>query len=139
MSMLSATDKPTPDVQDQDEPRWSPPQNDAESRRPKNAKLLPAKIYANSQGSLYYRADYELRWLRVAKRQRNAWCREFSTADQARDVATMALASRHLLDWCERERAILRISKPASAVVKDSKRTAMPVVDVVEAATPVES
>jgi hypothetical protein len=119
--MLSASDKPTPDIQDHDEPRWSPPQNDQETRRPANSKLLPAKLYANSQGSMYYRADYELRWLRVAKRQRNAWSREFAGAEDAHDIASMAIASKHLLDWCEREAAVLRIAKPAAQVQKAAK------------------
>lgn len=108
--------------QEEDEPPIHNGTNLGPERIAKRRKnLLPAKVNANSLGSLFYRADYELRWLRVAKRQRNAWCREFSAADTARDIATMSICSKHLLDWCERERAILRISKPAASAVKERK------------------
>jgi hypothetical protein len=100
---------------------YDQPQADEISPDRFNRKTLPRRVTANSAGVVWYRSDYELRYLRVAKLCRCKVTAQFKRAAKAGDVAEMLACSRELREWCERERALLRIAKPAAQVIKVGK------------------
>lgn len=132
--MLSYTDVPPEAIN-------APLREQIGSRHKRNT--LPRKIESNSIGAIVYRADYELRWLRQAKKARLFWtpflCStalkralkgvpadvQEITAAVMHTVQAAQIASRELREWSEREAELLNIGKPArrtTSKIKSSMR-----------------
>lgn len=80
--------------------------------------LLPRKQTRNALGILWFRCDYELRWLRKCQRAVKRLERKMRTV---REVPELIGLSKALLDWSERERILLRIPLPAASKVPEPK------------------
>jgi hypothetical protein len=81
------------------------------TKRKLNAKSLPALVATNSSATLFYRADYELFWLRKSRREVTRLGRLIK---HCRTFAGVAALSKELREWCERERVLLRIKLPGT-------------------------
>ena len=88
---------------------------------PYQRNSLPIKVRANGEGIIWYRSDYELRYLKVARLCRVKIEASFKSAARKGDVPTMLQCSRELREWCERERSLLRIARPAAEAVRQPK------------------
>jgi len=72
-------------------------------------KSLQSASANNATGMVWYRADYELRWLRKSRRE----CVKIGRLmKRCRTFKGYAELSRALLEWCERERILLHIKLP---------------------------
>jgi len=113
-----------------------------------NRNTLPRKVESNSIGAVIFRADFELRWLRQAKKARCFWTLFLGasglkkalkglpadvqevTAAVMQTVQAAQIASRELREWSEREADLLGIGRPARRQAKERKTQQMPVVEL---------
>jgi hypothetical protein len=84
-------------------------------------KSLQSASAANANGIVWYRADYELHWLRKLRRESVKIGRLMK---RCRTFKGYAELSHALMDLCERERILLRIPLPAAA--KSSEPRSIP-------------
>lgn len=124
----------------------SPIREQLASRHKRNT--IPRKVESNSIGTIIFRADFELRWLRQAKKARCFWtgflCStalkrslkdlpadvQEVTAAVMQTVQAAQIASRELREWSEREADLLGIGRPARRQAKERKTMQMPVVEL---------
>jgi hypothetical protein len=97
--------------------------------RNKSYKSLQSASAANSTGMVWYRADYELHWLRKSRKE----CVKIGRLmKRCRTFKGYAELSRALLEWCERERILLRIPLPASVKAPEPRRVSGSTVNYTE-------
>jgi len=108
-----------------------------EETRTCNRNSLPQRVARNATGLLHYRSDFELKWLRIAKRVRLYWLKAFDyelpkLSGSALEIAAAIQAastfardaSRELDRWCERERVLLQIQSPGISRGNEKKARA---------------
>lgn len=114
----------------------------------KRKDLLPRKVSANSLGVMYYRSDYELRWLRLCKKARVFWSPFLNATSLGKalkglpaehkaiaeailqTVSVAQIAGKEAREWCETERRVLRIAQPSSQPIKQGQRGPAPIVEI---------